>query len=369
MLTSTRCPGSALPRGPSPDLDAQDPRRPNGLIAFPCQVRRRCARGLHVDHFGAGRASGSRRRFAISFAVRPRVSTGGRDLQLIWPWQDRNRRFSWLKASTFALMLFPAIRTAYLVGIGDYGTAVPIALGGLTYWSGVWATVILLMALAVTPAATIFRWPALIDVRRMIGVTALVYTIAHMVIYFAFRRWDVAIIANDMMTRLTLIVATLSTVGLIVLGATSVDAAVRYMGAKNWQRLHTTNYVISGFAILHVVLARGTYAEQYMLTGIFFWVMVWRVLARRGLGADTKALTVLTAASCVFTACLEAGMLWGRRGYELSWTLGNNFSLASLDVGVPAAWQVLALGLLFVLAAFGREAFRVRALGPEPRGV
>ena len=40
-------------------------------------------------------------------------------MQLTWPWQDRKRRFSWLKASTFALMLFPAIRTAYLVGAGD----------------------------------------------------------------------------------------------------------------------------------------------------------------------------------------------------------------------------------------------------------
>src|SRR5258707_11416402 len=204
---------------------------------------------------------------------------GGNDLQLIWPWQDRNRRFSWLKASTFALMLLPAIRSAYLVGTGDYGI-LPIALGGLTYWSGVWATVILLMALAVTPAVTIFRWPALVDVRRMIGVTALVYTIAHMIIYFALRRWDFAFIANDMTTRLTLILATLSTIGLIVLGATSVDAAIRYMGAKNWQRLHTTNYVISALAILHVVLARGTYTEQYMLTGIFFWLMVWRGVGR-----------------------------------------------------------------------------------------
>jgi DMSO/TMAO reductase YedYZ heme-binding membrane subunit len=138
----------------------------------------------------------------------------------------------------------------------------------------VWATAILLMALAVSPAVTIFRWPTLIDVRRMIGVTALVYTIAHMVIYFAFRQWDFAFIANDMTTRLTLILATLSTIGLIVLGATSVDAAIRYMGAKNWQRLHTTNYVISGLAILHVMLARGTYAEQYILTAIFFWLMV-----------------------------------------------------------------------------------------------
>src|SRR6266436_5093032 len=367
MLTSTRCPGSALPRGPSPDLDAQDPRRPNGLIAFPCQVRRRCARGLHVDHFGAGRASGSRRRFAISFAVRPRVSTGGRDLQLIWPWQDRNRRFSWLKASTFALMLFPAIRTAYLVGIGDYGTAVPIALGGLTYWSGVWATIILLMALAVTPAATIFRWPALVDVRRMIGVTALVYTIAHMVIYFALRRWDFALIANDMTTRLTLILATLSTIGLILLGATSVDAAIRYMGAKNWQRLHTTNYVISALAILHVVLARGTYTAQYMLIGIFFWLMVWRVLARNGLAANAKALVMLAAASCLLAGFLEAGFLWARRGFDVLGTLGLNFTLAVLDFGYPPAWQVLAFGVLVVLAAAGREALRLRAASLEAR--
>jgi len=289
-------------------------------------------------------------------------------LRLIWPWQDRNRRFSWLKASAFALVLLPAIRFAYQFGTGEYGI-LPIALGGLTYWSGVWATAVLLMVLAVTPALTILRWPALVDVRRMVGVTALAYTLAHIVIYFALRSWNFGFIVNETATRLTLIVATLSTVGLVVLGATSLDAAIRYMGAKGWQRLHNANYVITGLAVLHVVLARGTYAEQYMLAGIFVWLMVWRVLARYGLGADAKALALLTAATCVFTALLEAGWIWGRRGYELSWTLGNNFSLAALDVGVPPAWQVLAFGLLFALGAFGREAFRVRALGAAPSRV
>jgi sulfoxide reductase heme-binding subunit YedZ len=287
-------------------------------------------------------------------------------LQLIWPWQDRNRRFSWLKASTFALMLFPAVRSAYLVGIGEYGTVAPVVLGGLTYWSGVWATVILLMALAVTPAAKIFRWPALTDVRRMIGVTALVYTIAHVIIYLVFRHWDLAFIANDMM-RLSMILATLSTIGLIVLGATSADAAIRYMGAKNWQRLHTTNYAISGLAILHVVLARGTYAEQYMLTGIFFWLMAWRVLARHGLGANAKALAMLAVASCLFAAFLEAGFLWFRRGFDVLETLGYNLTLAILDVGYPPAWQVLAFGLLVALGAAGREALRLKAASLEAR--
>jgi sulfoxide reductase heme-binding subunit YedZ len=264
-------------------------------------------------------------------------------------------------------MLFPALRTAYLVGAGDYGTVSTVVLGGLTYWSGVWATVILLMALAVTPAVTIFRWPALVDVRRMIGVAALVYTIAHVIIYFAFRHWDFAYIANDMSTRLTLIVATLSTIGLIVLGATSVDAAIAYMGAKNWQRLHTTNYVISGLAILHVMLARGTYTEQYMLTGIFFWLMAWRVLAHYGLGANAKALMMLAVASCLVAAFLEAGFLWARRGFDVLTSLGYNLSLAILDVGYPPAWQVLAFGLLIALGAAGSRALRLKAARLEPR--
>jgi sulfoxide reductase heme-binding subunit YedZ len=285
-------------------------------------------------------------------------------LQLIWPWQDKNRRFSWLKASAFTLMLFPAIRSAYLFGIEDYGV---VPLAGLTYWSGVWATVVLLMALAVTPAVTIFRWPVLIDVRRMIGVTALIYTIVHMVIYFAFRRWDVTLIANDMTTRLTLVVATLSTIGLIVLGATSVDAAVRYMGTKRWQRLHATNYVISGLAIIHVVLARGTYTEQYMLTGIFFWLIVWRVLARYGLGANAKALAMLAVASCLVAAFLEAFFLWSRRGFDVLETLGYNFTLAILDAGYPPAWRVLAFGLMVALGAAGREALRLKAASVDAR--
>jgi methionine sulfoxide reductase heme-binding subunit len=286
-------------------------------------------------------------------------------LRLIWPWQDRNRRFSWLKAGAFALVLLPAIRFTWQFATAEFGF-LPIALGNMTYWSGVWATVILLMALAVTPALTILRWRALVDVRRMIGVTALAYTLAHIVLYFGLRSWNFAFIANETLTRLTLIVATLSTIGLIVLGATSLDAAIRHLGAKNWQRLHNTNYVISGLAVLHVLLARGTYPEQYLLTGIFVWLMAWRVLARYGQGADARALAMLAVASCLFTAFLEAGFLWGRRGYELAGTLGNNFNPAMLEVGIPAAWQVLAFGLLSALGALASGAFaRGAAAGAE----
>ena len=59
-------------------------------------------------------------------------------MRLIWPWQDRQRRFSWLKASAFVLVLLPGVRMIYQTIAGDYGM-LAMALGSLVYWSGVWA--------------------------------------------------------------------------------------------------------------------------------------------------------------------------------------------------------------------------------------
>jgi len=280
-------------------------------------------------------------------------------MRLIWPWQDRQRRFSWLKASAFALVLLPGIRLTYQTATGEFGL-MAMAYGGLTYWSGVWATVVLLMALAVTPIIVVFRWPALIDVRRMIGVMALIYTIAHIILFFGLRSWNFERIGIETVTRLTIFVATLSTIGLIVLGATSLDAAIRRMGVKGWQRLHNTNYIISALALLHVVLARGTYAEQYLLCGLFVWLMLWRVLDRYRLGSDVKALIALAVFCCLFTAFLEAGFMWGRRGYDVIGTLRINFMFAPAEIGVQPPWQVLAFGMVFAFGAMARAALRVR---------
>jgi sulfoxide reductase heme-binding subunit YedZ len=266
-------------------------------------------------------------------------------LQLIWPWQDRKHGFSWLKAGTFALMFVPAIWLYHDLATGEYG---PVPLGGLTYWSGLWATALLLLALAITPAMTIFRLRHLIIVRRMIGVTALAYTLAHIVIYFALRRWNFGAIANEMVTRLSLIVATVSTIGLVALGATSLDAAVERMGAQGWQRLHDAVYVTTALALVHYLLSPGVFPDQYLMSGMFFWLMVWRLLNRRWRGTDPKALAMLAVASCLFTVLLEAGWVWARHGYEPTSTLSMNFSTM---LGIAPAWKMLALGAAIAVGA------------------
>jgi methionine sulfoxide reductase heme-binding subunit len=274
-------------------------------------------------------------------------------VRVIWPWQDRGHGWSWLKAGTFALMFAPAIWIIDQVRTGEFG---PVPLGGMTYWSGLWATALLLLALAITPTVTILRWGRLIIVRRMIGVTALVYTLAHLVIYFALRLWDFTRIGREMVTRPSLILATVATLGLIALGATSLDVIVERMGVS-WQRLHNTVYVVTALALIHYLLSPGIFPDQYFTSGMFFWLMMWRLLARRRLGADPFALAALAVVSTLFTALLEAAWVWAYHGYEPLGTLAANFGL---ELGVPAAWKVLVLGAAIALAAALRQALKRR---------
>jgi methionine sulfoxide reductase heme-binding subunit len=180
------------------------------------------------------------------------------------------------------------------------------------------------------------------------------------------RFWNFASIAHEMATRFSLIVASVATIGLIALGATSLDAAVARMGAKGWKRLHNAIYACAALALLHYLLSPDIYPEQYLTTGMFFWLMVWRVLNRRGQGADARVLALLAVASCAFTAVFEAAWIWAYHGYEPAGTLRANFSL---DLGVSAAWRVLVLGLVIAAAAFAQQALRPRAADFEARKI
>src|SRR5262249_27661426 len=155
--------------------------------------------------------------------------------------------------------------------------------------------------------------------------------------------WDFPHIAHEMATRLSLIVATLATVGLISLGATSLDAAVRRMGAPGWNRLHSIIYVTAALALLHYFLSPASYPDQFLLTRIFSWLMLWRMLNRQRRGADPAALALLAVVSCALTVLIEAGWSWLYQGDDPLWVLGNNLSLV---LGIPPAWKVLGLGLL-----------------------
>src|SRR5262249_41602790 len=123
---------------------------------------------------------------------------------------------------------------------------------------------------------------------------------------------------------------------------------VQRLGAQDWNRLHSLVYASAALALFHYLLSPGTFPDQFLMSGMFFWLMCWRVLQRRRRGTDAVALAILALVSSVFTALLEVAWGWLYHGDKPLWVLGNNLRLV---LGIPPAWTVLALGLLIALAA------------------
>ena len=108
----------------------------------------------------------------------------------------------------------------------------------------------------------------------------LYYTLPLVILFFALRSWNFERIGIETVTRLTLFVATLSTIGLVVLGATSLDAAIRRMGVTRLS-LGVENFddhilEINGRAHHSKEIARA-YADARAagFTNLSFDLMLW----------------------------------------------------------------------------------------------
>lgn len=263
-----------------------------------------------------------------------------------WPWLDRQGRIVWPKLLLMILLCVPPLWIAWDAMSGLW--MIPIV--GIIYWSGVWATILLLATLAITPVRRIFRLNWALGLRRMLGVAALVYSIGHTLSYFVLRDWNMGDVVNEVSTRLTLIVATIALIGLLPLGFTSLDSAIRRMGAENWHRLHKTAYLFTALAIWHFLLSPGAAGGLvYLFVGMFFWLMAWRWFNARRLGADLRILFGLMIASTAVTVLTEAFIPPLRfEGMDPMVTLSFNFSLI---LGISPGWQMLAWSLGVFLAA------------------
>jgi sulfoxide reductase heme-binding subunit YedZ len=220
--------------------------------------------------------------------------------------------------------------------------------------------------MSLTPLRRIARFNQLADIRRMIGVGAALYAIAHILLYVADQAFDLRKVASEIALRLYLTIGFVALLGLATLAATSTDAMVRRLGSRRWQRLHQAIYVIGLLALIHFF--QQTKADVWLPTfvaGLFGWLIGYRLLLKaRGTREElpTWMLLVLTVAISVLTFLAEAA------GIALVFNVSPlrvldmafDFDLATIRPG----WLVLVAGLLVVAvdlvrARFGRR--RVRA--------
>jgi len=279
--------------------------------------------------------------------------------RLLAPVRDRRGRFAPLKAATLAILVAPA---AWLIArVWAEALGLPSPAAAILRWTGIWSTTFLLATLAVTPARRILRWRGLVAVRRMLGIGALAYSLAHMIAWFALLGWDWDAVLDEMLGRWLLVTGWTAVVGMLALAATSFDTAIARMGTLGWRRLHRAVYLVAILSVLHDLMARGRIAgtAPFTAAGLLLWLFGWRLLDRHRRGDAPLALAGLALAAAFVTGFVQAAWLWADVGgrvpslSEFLETLALDFdpAWAATIMTPPAVWQVLIVGCLAAEAA------------------
>ena len=262
------------------------------------------------------------------------------------PWNDKAGRFSPLKAITVALMPLPALYLLYAsiyIGLG----AQPIV--GALEFVGRWTLWFLMITLAITPARRLFDWGKLIQVRRIIGLTALYYILLHFALNVANDGFNPVFVVSEILLRVYLTIGITAIFGLVLIGITSTDGWIKQMGAIAWSRQHRIIYVIGFLGYLHYYMqAKLDVTDPVLYSGMFLWLMGYRIMARLGWKQGFFPLLTLAVAAALATAVAEAG--W----YQLVRPgIGARVILANFDfkLGLRPAWWILILGLAITIAS------------------
>src|SRR6185436_606773 len=162
--------------------------------------------------------------------------------------RERSGRWSPVKSVAFTASILPAIWLAYQALTGDLG-ARPVTEA--IHQAGDWALRFLFITLAITPAQRILNYPRIILARRTFGVAAACYALLHLSLYVLDQKFDLFKVASEIVLRVYLLIGAIGLIGLIALGVTSTDDAIRRLGSERWNKLHRMIYGIAILGSIH----------------------------------------------------------------------------------------------------------------------
>ena len=164
------------------------------------------------------------------------------------------RYLPWLRSLVFIVGMFPLLRWGYL-GFTQGLSANPAEF--LIRSSGIWATVLLWLTLAVSPLRQLFSAPSLVRIRRPLGLFSFFYTVLHVV---GWALWEHGFVLSrmwtDILVRPFITLGAMAMLLMLLLACTSTHRAMRSLGA-NWKRLHRSVYAIAVLSIVHFYLVRS----------------------------------------------------------------------------------------------------------------
>lgn len=167
--------------------------------------------------------------------------------QAVWPVPARL-----LKAVVFLACAAPGAVLLYRTFVsGDLGVN-PVET--LQHETGRPGLQLLLVTLAVTPLRRLTGWNGVIRVRRMLGLWAFAYAVAHFGTYLVFDRlFSLSGVLEDVVLRRFVLAGMVSLLAMLPLAITSTRGWIRRLGGRRWQRLHRLVYVAAVAGAVHFI--------------------------------------------------------------------------------------------------------------------
>ena len=266
------------------------------------------------------------------------------------------QKIFWLRLVTLIGLCLPALELAWRWYNGDLEPR-PVTVA--THSTGDWAVIFLMLSLAMTPARALFDWMPLVQIRRRIGVAAALYAGAHFLIYVLDQKWNLVVVATEIIKRFYLTIGFVALLALVVLAITSTDGWQKRL-RRNWKRLHWLIYPAAFIAIVHFFIqSKVKIGEPAFTAGLFAWLMLWRVLPPR-LQRGYLGLVLLGVSATLATVVFEATWYWLVNGRDPIVAL-----LANLDpelVFRPAQKVLIASLLVIAAVALRRLALAANKL-------
>jgi sulfoxide reductase heme-binding subunit YedZ len=219
----------------------------------------------------------------------------------------------YVKVLVHLFCIFPVLGFYHWYSSGQMAAAAD-PVNDLTHWTGNWALWLLIASLAVTPLRRLHpKLSNLIRFRRLLGLYAFFYATLHLATYvFLYSGYDVLAawagvkqghlaavvtqwkviwpnIADDLLKRRFIQLGLFSWVILLGLALTSPLFMLRWMGGKNWQRLHRLVYLAAIGGVVHYwwIVKRGVtlwVPDAVVLTVLLLARVAWWAWKRRSSG-------------------------------------------------------------------------------------
>ena len=188
----------------------------------------------------------------------------------------RSVKAKYFKPLVFLACLVPLGRLAWKAYNAALG-ANPIQV--ITWSTGTWTLVFLMLTLTVTPLRKLTKQYWLIQYRRMLGLFAFFYGSLHFTTYIWLDQFfDWHSITKDVVKRPFITVGFTAFVLMLPLALTSSQRAIRWLG-KRWQMLHRLIYAVAIAGVIHFIwLVKKDLRKPLIYAAILSVLLLYRVV-------------------------------------------------------------------------------------------